>query len=389
MTPFAVSGLLITITCFLLAAWIFLRASRTLPNNLMVLFNVCVGVWGLGTMLAGMAQTPHQAIWAWRLAHAGGFPLGVVFFHLALVLCGVPSRRIVRATYLFGMTAVVLCMTGFAMSQTWWLFGSLHYYRANLVYEVLFAIWLAIVVQGHLQLFQGYRKAHSLERTQLKFVFYAMATGFVGGVSALLPFFGLIIYPYGNFSIPVYSLIVTYAIVKHRFTDTRVVITRTGLLLGTYLVVLGAPFLVGWWGGEWLRVHLGDSWWLVPLGFCTALATAGPFAYAYLRKQAEDRLLREQRRYQRTLQRAARGMTQVRNVTKLSNLMTRIVSRSVKITHASLKLRRMPPPSGGGGRRHDAWRVVSSAAWSTSGPAMRSTSASTISSGSRSTGSWC
>ncbi|MBI4343722.1 MAG: GAF domain-containing protein, partial [Candidatus Omnitrophica bacterium] len=48
--------------------------------------------------------------------------------------------------------------------------------------------------------------------------------------------------------------------------------------------------------------------------------------------------LREQRRYQRTLQLAARGMTQVRNVGRLASLITRLVSRTVPVTHATLLL---------------------------------------------------
>ena len=76
----------------------------------------------------------------------------------------------------------------------------------------------------------------------------------------------------------------------------------------------------------------------MPLGLCTALATAGPFAYAYLRRQAEERLLRDQRRYQRLLQRAAQGMTRVRNATKLSRLIVGVVSHAVRLEHASLFL---------------------------------------------------
>ena len=126
--------------------------------------------------------------------------------------------------------------------------------------------------------------------------------------------------------------------IRHRLVNPRVVMTQTGLLLGTYLVVLGIPFVVGWWGGAWLERIIGREWWLVPLGLCTVLAAAGPFAYASLKRKAEARLLSDQRRYQRTLQLAARGMTQVRNLTVLSNLITRLVSRTVLVTHASLFL---------------------------------------------------
>lgn len=338
MTPFAISGLLTAATCLLLAVFILIRAPRTLPNLLMALFNLSVGIWGLGTMFVGMARTPESAIWAWRLAHVGGFPLGMIFYHLALVLAGVTKRRHVWTTYSLAALSVILCATGVAMSDTRWMFGSLYYHRANVLYGVLMAVWTVIVVYGHRALFLGYRKATGVKRIQLQVVFYGLATGFVGGTSVLLTQYGLPLYPYGNFSIPLYCLIVTYAIVKHGFTDIRIVTTQAGLLLGVYLVVLGSPFLLGWVGRPWLESHFGQEWWLAPLGLCTVLATAGPFAYAYLRRQAEERLLREQRRYQRTLQRASRGMTQVRNVHRLSNLITRVVSGSVKMTHASLFL---------------------------------------------------
>ncbi|MBI3321505.1 MAG: GAF domain-containing protein [Candidatus Omnitrophica bacterium] len=338
MTPLASSGLLITLTCFSLAAFIFLRAPRSLLNQLMVRFNVFVGVWGLGTMFAGMARTPDAAIWSWRLAHVGGFPLGMAFYHLSCVMSGRARRPSVKTAYLFALAASLLSVTGLAMAHTQWLFGSLHYHRANLLYRVLLIIWLGIVILGHQRLFLSYRRAHGIERKRLQCVFFAMATGFTGGTSVLLPMVGIDLYPYGNFSIPIYSLLVTYGILKHGLTDTRIVFTRAGLLLSTYLVVLGVPFVLGWRGHAWLEARLGREWWLVPLGLCTALATAGPFAYAYLRRQAEARLLKEQRRYQRTLQLAARGMTRVRNVTKLANLITRIVSRTVRVTHASLLL---------------------------------------------------
>ena len=135
-----------------------------------------------------------------------------------------------------------------------------------------------------------------------------------------------------------FMVAIGYAVLKHQLMDIKVAVTRTSVLLATYLIVLGVPFIVGWWGRPWLEAWAGRHWWLVPLGLCTALATAGPFAYAYLRRQAEERLLRHQRRYQRTLERAARGMTRVRDATTLAYLITRFVSRAVGVTHASLFL---------------------------------------------------
>lgn len=338
MNALAVSGLLILISCFSLAVWIYLKAPKNLPNHLIAAFNICVSIWGLGCLIAGLAKTPESAIWGWRISHIGGFPLGMVFLHLSLVLSKAHDRRVVVGTYLFAVIASLLCLHGIAMSRTEWLFDSIYYHVGNTLYRWLFWTWVVLVIWGHYKLYRGYQSAVGLERVRLRLVFYALATGFIGGCTALLPMIGIRIYPYGNLSIPIYTAILTYAIVRYGVTDIRIVITRAGILLGIYLLVLGIPVFVGWQGRVWLEFRLGHQWWLVPMGLCMALATAGPFAYAYLRNQAEQRLLKKKLDYQRTLKRAAQGMTQVRNTRRLAQLITRIVSRSVRVAHASLFL---------------------------------------------------
>ncbi len=339
MTPLAVSGLLISFTSFALAAFIRLRAPRSCPNRLLMLFNVCVGIWGLGTLLAGLSHTPLERLWSWRLTHVGGLSLGMVFYSLALALLEVFKGAAIVSASLFAGFLILSWVAGVSVWGSPWASGGFAGHHADLVFSLFLLLWMAVVLAGHQQLSLAYRTATKAQRRPLRIIFYAMAAGFLcGTLVLLLPLLGVHLYPYGNFFIPFYLLMVTYVIVRHRPADMRIVITRAGLLVGTYLVVLGIPFLIGWWGRTWLEARMGREWWLAPLGLCTALATAGPFAYAYLRRQAEARLLREQRRYQQTLQRAARGMTMVRDAGRLTSLITRIVSRTVRVTHASLFL---------------------------------------------------
>lgn len=69
-----------------------------------------------------------------------------------------------------------------------------------------------------------------------------------------------------------------------------------------------------------------------------ALATVGPFIYIYVDRKAEERLLKEQRRYQETLKQASVGMTRIRNLRKLLDLITHIVTKTVKISYAAIYL---------------------------------------------------
>ena len=294
MNLFAWAGLLTLVTCIALVILIAACSTHPMPplNRLMVVFNVFVGLWGLGTLLVGLAHTPETGLWAWRVAYLGPPMLGMTFYHLSRILCEIPGPRPVRRAYAFGIAFALLSVLGLALRETQWLFN-LHYIKANPLLLTLLGIWIWIVVLGHRHLFIGYRTSEGLRRKHLKFIFYAMAIGFLGGTSSVLPALGLHWYPIGNFTIPFYSLIITYAILRHHLLDVRIALTRTGVMLATYLFVLGGPIALSLWGRIWLHTLLGEYWWAVPMGLSTMLATAGPFIYAYLRRQAEQVLLRQ------------------------------------------------------------------------------------------------
>jgi len=243
MTPFTIAGLLITITCFSLAAMILLQAPRSLLNRLMAYFNLSAGLWGLGTMLVGFANTPEAALWSWRLAHIGGLFLGIIFFHISLIIGGTVHRLIIKLGYVFAAISSLLCISGLAMSDIEPMFGGVLYHRANFLYGLLCSIWHLFVMYGHYKLFLAYRRAYGEERKRIKLVFYGMMIGFVGGMAVLWPMFGVPLYPYGNFLIPIYSVVVTYAIIRHQLLDIRIVIQKS-LVYSLLIAVITATYLV-------------------------------------------------------------------------------------------------------------------------------------------------
>ena len=295
MNHLALSGLLTMATSFLLAVVILIGSPHPLPrlNALMAALNTYVAIWGLGCFLVGISPTSGVALWSWRVAHVGAIGCAVINYHLARVLSERTGRTAILISYGLGVVQVVLAMAGITIPGTRWMFGSLHYFRANAWYAFWFSVWNAIVLLGLRYLWLAYRAATGPRRRHLCIVFWAIGIGFFGGTIAVLPGFNLPWYPYSNFMVPLYALLITQLILRHQFLDVRVVITRTGVLLGTYLVVLGVPFALSRLGRAWLEQLLGNDWWVIPLGLSTTLATAGPFVYAYLRRRAEQMLMLE------------------------------------------------------------------------------------------------
>jgi hypothetical protein len=129
-----------------------------------------------------------------------------------------------------------------------------------------------------------------------------------------------------------------YAVVKYRLMDITIAFTRATIFIAVYTLVLGLPFAVAGWFKGALIAAVGPGWWMLPLGLMAFLATIGPFIYIYIDRRAEERLLREQHRYQETLKQASVGMTRIRNLRKLLDLITHIVTKTVKIGYAAIYL---------------------------------------------------
>ncbi|MDD5099171.1 MAG: ATP-binding protein [Candidatus Colwellbacteria bacterium] len=121
--------------------------------------------------------------------------------------------------------------------------------------------------------------------------------------------------------------------------DINIAVTRTGILVIVSAIVLGIPFLLIEWFYRVFSSSLGPVFWTLPLlGIVVFLASGGPFVYIYLDRKAERALLREQRRYQDVLKHAAVGMTRIRDLHKLVNLIVHIVTKTVKISHSAIYL---------------------------------------------------
>ncbi len=320
--------------------FVLCRNPRSRVNVTWALTNFSVAFWALGCTLYFFEEDYHKALLISRLASYAVVFIPVFFTHFCLALLNKPLREswpaLAGYAFAIGMGAFFLTPSFIPSVSPKLVFPA--YLDPGPLYVIHTTQFFALVVYSHWLVLRNLRHQPLKRQRQLRYIIGATITGYVFGSTAYLPVYGIPFNPIPSLFTFVYAAIITYAIVRHQILDIKVVITRTGVLLATYLVVLGVPFAVGWWGREWLEQQFAEQWWLVPLGLCTLLATVGPFVYAYLRRQAEARLLKEQRRYQRMLQHAARGMTQMRQLDRLIRLVVRVVSRAVRVEHASLFL---------------------------------------------------
>ena len=342
MNFYAWTALINMVTSLVTSIFVWSRHEGDPRRITFVLLAMSVAIWSFFYLWWQVATSAPMALFFSRALVMGCLPIPVLFLHYITTITQPFNIGRLRHLLVWGysLTAVLLVANTTPLVvrevaprlsfQFWPLPGPLwHVYTMMFTLGVGYGTWV---------LYQATRRMTSGVRKQLQWLLVGWIVAACGGATNFFLWYGIPIPPIGNTVVPFFVIVTALIAIRYHFMDLRVVVTLTSLLLTVYLIVLGLPFLVGWWGRGWLESRLGPEWWLVPLGLCTALATVGPFAYAYLRRQAEERLLSEQRRYRRTLQLAARGMTQVRDAGRLANLVSRLVSRTVRVTHASLFL---------------------------------------------------
>jgi signal transduction histidine kinase len=202
------------------------------------------------------------------------------------------------------------------------------------VFHLAITHFAIIVCYSFYLLYRAFREAQGIVRHQILYVYTGTLVGFISGSTNYFCWYRVPIPPFLNIFVSLYVFLIAYGIVRYRLMDITVAVTRTGILIGVYALVLIVPVALATVFRSSLIALLGPRWWLVPQGVFATLALAGPFAYLFFQRKAEARLLREQRHYQATLLNAAKGMTQVRDLQHLLSLIVHILTRSMKLTHA-------------------------------------------------------
>ncbi len=336
---FSFISLIVGLLCFLLALIIFFY-SRRKEHSIWGFFNISVFVWCVGCFLIAINGESHEnSILSWKLFVSGITFIPVLFFHFVFEYCKAKFRGFLIFCYVQAIIFLIInIFTSLLVNTLIFQFNEFYYLKANFLYTFYFLIWSLIVFVSFVNLFKYYMASVGLRKVQSAYIFYGMLIGFLGGTTTAPQAWSINIYPAGHFLTGIYAAISTYAIFKYKLIDIKIAITRTGIFVTIYSLILGIPFFVAFNYGLFLAGALGGKWWLVPMGLLTVLATVGPFIYIFVQKKAEERLLREQRQYQSTLRQASSGMIRVRELKRLLNLIVHVVTRAVKLEFASIYL---------------------------------------------------
>ncbi|RKY35216.1 MAG: hypothetical protein DRP69_02310 [Candidatus Duberdicusella sinuisediminis] len=328
--PFQISCLINAISTFSIGSFVFWRNRRNVINLTFFLLNLVTAIWSVGMFIEITSTTKEGAFWTAKIFYFAVFFIPVFYSHFILSLFNLYSqyKKFIYLGYGLGILLSILNFANLVIIDVHPipdLFIN-YFAKPGPFYHFFLFIFGIYAFIPNLAIFKHYRALKPYSQNQYKYIFAASLLAFMGGSTSYLPVFNIKFYPYPNFLVSLYPLIIAYAIIKHRLMDIKVAITRAGIFAFVYSLVLGIPFIIG---------YLTKSW-ILPTAIMFFLATLGPLIYTHLRKKAEDLILAEQKKYQRILLQAAQGMVKVKDLKHLINLMVHIVTKAVRVDKAAV-----------------------------------------------------
>lgn len=338
MNLFALASLSLGVASSLLAAIIFIGAKKRL-HVIWGFMNVAIAIFGFGTYMVGVANNYDKAFFSWQLTFCGIPYIAVFFYHIVHEFCNLKNKLFLWLAHLHGaLFALTSISTTWVVNDLNFKFGQFYYYEAGIVFNSFFFFWILMVIKGFIHLYQHNIHSRGFKRTQGQYFFYGMLVGFASGSTTAIPSYGIDIYPGWHFFVCIYAAIQTYALFRYQVLDIKVAITRFGVFVVVYSLVLGIPFGLVIFGKAWLIGIFAENWFWIPMLILLVLATAGPFIYLFIQRKAEDALLQEEKRIQDLLSRVSVGMRTIRDLSKLSELIVDILMKHLRLDNAAIYL---------------------------------------------------
>jgi len=109
---------------------------------------------------------------------------------------------------------------------------------------------------------------------------------------------------------------------------------------GLSALVIFLPYIILFSGARVMQVDaaVATTRWIVAALVMALLAALAPLIYLAWVRRLEEQVLKDQRRYHRTLIAASSGMTRVRDIGRLCRLIVYVVNRTVHLTHTGIFL---------------------------------------------------
>ncbi|MCX5697751.1 MAG: ATP-binding protein [Candidatus Omnitrophica bacterium] len=344
LSLYVITAWLTTVTASYVGILVYFKNPKSKVNQRWFFMSLSIAFWSLFLGLMFNSRSDQAGLIYSRILMIGADFIPFTFYYFVYSFLELENdkkqKKILFASYIITIFFLLVNSSPllYVRSVSYKLPVNCYYPDAGPLFSFYVLFYFVLIGYSCLLLYRTSAQLTAQKKNQCKYILFATVVGFLGGATTFPLWYKIKIPPIGSHFVWLYAVTISIAILRYRLMDISVAITRTGIFIAVYTLILGLPFAVAGFLRGWLIEFLGPQWWILPLGLMAGLATVGPFVYIFLERRAENRLLREQKRYQDTLKQVSIGMTRIRDLHRLLNLITHIITKTVRIAYAAIYL---------------------------------------------------
>jgi signal transduction histidine kinase len=330
MSFLAITGLINFFSCTLFGAFVLINNPRNPINRNVFYINASLVLYSIGYFFWQMSKDESDALFWFKILCAGIILINVIFLHLAFTCAGKykQKKKELIIYYIINGIFIILNFSSLLYTDLEPRFGLGFWPIPTILFHLYLAFWCWECIYGISILAWGLRNTKGKIKEQIKYTIVTGCVCFIGGASNWLVWYGIPYPPFPNILVSAGMALMAYATIRYQLMDIKIVLTRTGIFLLLYSLVLGIPFIIGF------NTNFGFISFLALF----ILATLGPILYRYLQEKADDIILAQQRAYQRILHESAVVIFREHNLNRLLNLIIYGMRTIIKVDYASIFL---------------------------------------------------
>ena len=231
---YAISAAINFIASALLGTIVLFTRKSSKGNVLFALFALSVAVWSAFYFLWQLARDASEAMLFAKLFLAAAVLIPIFFFHFVTVFTKdkVHTRRLlVFAGYVIGVIFILFSFTDFFLAGVSERLSFPFWPVPGQLFPLFLATWLFYVVYSFYILFFSYKKSEGETKLQLYLLLLGLSIGFSGGITNYFLWYEIPIPPVGNIMVSFYVILVSYAIIKHKLFNIKVIFAELSVLL--------------------------------------------------------------------------------------------------------------------------------------------------------------
>ncbi|PIY82915.1 MAG: hypothetical protein COY78_04175, partial [Candidatus Omnitrophica bacterium CG_4_10_14_0_8_um_filter_44_12] len=206
--------------------------------------NVAIFLWAINACIGSQIKDIFFTSLFFKLACFGAHFIPIFMFHLSYTLIKSRNIKFLVFNYVQGFIfAILLFGTRLVFKETYIDYGFFWIPNPGPLFIPWFILWISTTAFAHFPLVKLYISQKQNEKIPLKYFLVSSVVGFVSGsLNFLLPF-KFTFAEYGNFGISLYTIILTYAFLKHQLLGIEIII-RKSIFYSMFITILTGIYLI-------------------------------------------------------------------------------------------------------------------------------------------------